>query len=86
LPGSPRIKSIRKVRAIRGLFLRSKKGVNQLQFQVKGQEYFLAFVEDERRWYVFCGNALGMQRIPVYVDAATYERMPSGYEVPKMSS
>ncbi len=40
-----------------------------MQFQVKGQEYFLAFVEDEGRWYVFAPSGDGLQRIPVYVDA-----------------
>jgi len=44
-----------------------------LQFQVKDQEYFLAFVEQERRWYVFAPTAQGVHRIPVYVDAARYE-------------
>ena len=50
-------------------FLGHRKEVNQLQFQVKGQEYFLAFVEDEARWYVFAPSGDGLQRIPVYVDA-----------------
>jgi hypothetical protein len=45
-----------------------------LQFQVNGQEYFLAFVEEERRWYLFAQMAQGVQRIPVYVDAAKQER------------
>jgi len=45
-----------------------------LRFQVKGQEYFLAFVEDERRWYLFTPTQQGMQRMPVYVDAPNYER------------
>ena len=49
-------------------------GVNELQFQIKGKDYFLAFVEDERRWYVFAPMAQGMQRIPVYVDAVKYEK------------
>jgi len=40
-----------------------------LQFEVNGQNYFLAFVEDERRWYVFRNTATGLDRIPVYVDA-----------------
>jgi hypothetical protein len=40
-----------------------------LQFEVNGQTYFLAFVEDERRWYVFAPTAAGVHRIPVYVDA-----------------
>jgi hypothetical protein len=45
-----------------------------LRFEVKGQEYFLAFVEQENRWYVFAPNPSGMQRMPVYVDAAKYDR------------
>lgn len=40
-----------------------------MQFEVNGQNYFLAFVEDERRWYVFANTATGINRIPVYVDA-----------------
>jgi hypothetical protein len=40
-----------------------------LQFEVNGQQYFLGFVEDERRWYVFAPTASGLNRIPVYVDA-----------------
>jgi hypothetical protein len=50
-------------------------GVNQLQFKVKDQDYFLAFVEQEKRYYVFAPTAQGVQRIPVYVDAAKYEKM-----------
>jgi hypothetical protein len=45
-----------------------------LQFQVNDREYFLAFVEDEHRWYVFAPSAEGMHRIPVYVDALKYDR------------
>jgi len=45
-----------------------------LQFQVKGKDYFLAFVEDERRWYVFAPTAQGVHRIAVYVDAVKYEK------------
>ena len=45
-----------------------------MQFQVKGQDYFLAFVEQEKRWYVFAPTPQGVHRIPVYVDAAKYER------------
>ena len=40
-----------------------------MNFTVKGQEYFLAFVENEGRWFVFTPAAQGLQRIPVYVDA-----------------
>ena len=45
-----------------------------MQFQIKGQDYFLAFVEQEKRWYVFSPTAQGINRIPVYVDAVKYER------------
>ncbi len=57
-----------------------------MRFQVKGKEYFLAFVEDERRWYLFSQGAEGMDRMPVYVDAVTGERAASGREIPKLSS
>lgn len=40
-----------------------------MQFQINGQDYFLAFVEDERRWYLFAPKPEGIQRFPVYVDA-----------------
>jgi hypothetical protein len=43
-----------------------------LRFEVKGQEYFLAFVEQENRLFVFAPTATGMQRMPVYVDAAKW--------------
>jgi hypothetical protein len=45
-----------------------------VQFQIKGQDYFLAFVEQEKRWYVFSPTPQGINRIPVYVDAVKYER------------
>jgi len=41
-----------------------------LQFEVNGQKYFLAFIEEERRWYVFAPSPSGLNRIPVYVDAS----------------
>ena len=40
-----------------------------MEFEVNGEKYFLAFVEDERRWYVFAPTASGLNRIPVYIDA-----------------
>jgi hypothetical protein len=43
-----------------------------VRFEVKGQEYFLAFVEQENRLYLFAPTPGGLQRIPVYVDAAKY--------------
>ena len=45
-----------------------------MQFQVKGKDYFLAFVEDEKRWYVFAPTSQGVHRIPVYVDETKYEK------------
>lgn len=44
-----------------------------MRFEVRGQEYFLAFVQDERRWYVFAPSPEGIGRIPVYADAPKYE-------------
>jgi len=46
-----------------------------LQFEVNGQTYFLAFVEDERRWYVFAPRSQGVLRIPVYVDAPASDKL-----------
>ena len=40
-----------------------------MQFEINGQEYFLAYAEEEHRWYVVHPTAQGMHRIPVYVDA-----------------
>jgi hypothetical protein len=57
-----------------------------LQFQVKGQEYFLAFVEKENRWYVFAPTPEGVQRMPVYVDVVKFESGPSGQERPLHNS
>jgi hypothetical protein len=45
----------------------------KLQFEVNGKQYFLAFVEDERRLYVFSPTPKGMERMPVYVDAVNYD-------------
>ena len=46
-----------------------------MQFQIKEQEYFLTFAEEEGRLYVLQPTATGLQRIPVYVDAAKWERI-----------
>jgi hypothetical protein len=46
-----------------------------LQFEVNGQDYFLNFVEDERRWFVLVPTETGVTRIPVYVDVQDYERI-----------
>lgn len=51
-----------------------EKEVNELQFQIKGQDYFLAFVEQEKCWYVFAPTPEGVHRIPVCVDVVKYDR------------
>ena len=50
----------------------------KLQFEINGKQYFLAFVDDERRWYVFSATQKGVERIPVYVDAVKYESFGIG--------
>lgn len=57
-----------------GPWLRFFQGRLELQFRIKDQDYFLAFAEDEGRWYLVSPTATGLQRIPVYVDAAQSER------------
>ena len=39
-----------------------------MQFQVKGQDYFLEYIDEEHSWFVFTQTLDGLQRIPVYVD------------------
>lgn len=46
-----------------------------MQFEIKGQNYFLSYVEEEGRWYVFSPTATGLNRIPVYVDAPGREKV-----------
>jgi hypothetical protein len=53
----------------------NSKGEDKLQFEVNGAEYFLNFVEDERRWFVFAPSPTGLQRLPVYIDGSNYERI-----------
>jgi hypothetical protein len=50
-------------------------GEDKLQFEVNGQEYYLNFIEDERRWFVLVATETGLQRIPVYIDGSKYERI-----------
>jgi len=45
----------------------------ELQFEIDNQMYFLNFVPDEGRWYVFSPTEDGMIRIPVAMDAAPLE-------------
>jgi len=56
-----------------------------LRFEVKGQEYFLAFVEQENKYFVFAPTATGLQRMPVYVDAVKWKAENSA-EINRLSS
>jgi len=56
-----------------------------LKFEVNGQQYFLAFVEEENRLYVFAPTPMGMNRIPVYVDAAKW-KIENSAELKQLSS
>jgi len=57
------------------LLIFGTQGRLKLQFEVKGQAYFLNFAEDEARWYVFAPTLTGITRIPVYVDAVKWDRI-----------
>ena len=54
-----------------------------MRFEVNGQEYFLAFVEEEKKYFVFAPTTEGLQRMPVYVDAAKYDRGSTAAATPK---
>ena len=54
------------------LFWRQAQRGIRLRFEVKGREYWLALAE-ENQFYVFHETGKGIDRIPVYVDAARYE-------------
>ena len=40
-----------------------------MQFEINDQSYFLNYVEDEGRWYVFQPTGSGVIRIPVEMEA-----------------
>jgi len=44
-----------------------------VQFEVNDQTYFVDFVPDEGRWYVFSPTDQGMIKIPVAMDEAPFE-------------
>jgi hypothetical protein len=44
-----------------------------LQFEIDNQMYYLNFVPDEGRWYVFQPTEDGMIRIPVEMEATHFE-------------
>ena len=58
----------------------------ETQFQVKGQEYFLEYIDEEHSWFVFTQSGDGLQRIPVYVDSKKQDRAARKYKgTPKLS-
>ena len=61
-----------KIRQIRGFVFGFESGVS-MQFQVNGQEYFLAFVEKENKLYVLSPTETGLVKMAVYVDGAKQE-------------
>ncbi len=44
-----------------------------MQFEVNDQMYFVNFVPDEGRWYLFSPTEGGIIKIPVAMDAAPFE-------------
>jgi hypothetical protein len=44
-----------------------------LDFQVNDQTYFLGFGDEKGEWEVFIASPNGARRIPVYIDAATFD-------------
>ena len=57
-----------------------------MQFQVKGQEYFVEYIDEEHSWFVFTQSGDGLQRIPVYVDSKKQDRAARKYKgTPKLS-
>jgi hypothetical protein len=71
----PRARCPRDSRRDAGATSFGHQGEEKLQFEVNGQDYFLNFVEDERRWFVLVPTETGVTRIPVYVDVQDYERI-----------
>ena len=41
-----------------------------MQFEVKGQSYFLNYLDDEERWILLRPSFAGIQEIPVEEDSA----------------
>jgi hypothetical protein len=57
-----------------------------MQFQVKGQDYFLEYIDEEHSWFVFTQSFDGLQRIPVYVDGKKVRGAGGRKSTPKLSS
>jgi len=41
-----------------------------MQFEVQGQSYFLKYLDEEGRWFLFRPGAHGIEQIPVEEDSA----------------
>ena len=41
-----------------------------MQFEVLGQQYFLKYLDDEKRWFLFRPSPNGIEQIPVEEDSA----------------
>ena len=41
-----------------------------MQFEVLGQPYFLQYIDDEGRWFLFRPGPRGIEQIPVEEDSA----------------
>ena len=46
-----------------------------MQFEVLGQQYFLKYLDDEERWFLFRPGTHGIEQIPIQEDSAQ-----SGFE------
>ena len=46
---------------------------NELRFEVNGQMFFVNFVPEEGRWFCYAPTPLGLQKIPVSVDASPFQ-------------
>jgi hypothetical protein len=56
-----------------------------MNFEHNGQNYFVNFVPDEGRWFLYAATDTGIQKVPVSSDVY-FERfvMPPTNEEPKM--
>jgi len=46
---------------------------SELRFEVNGQMFFVNFVPEEGRWFCYAPTPMGMQKIPVSIDASPFE-------------
>jgi hypothetical protein len=60
--------------------------MEKMNFEVKGQAYFLNFVPDEGQWFLYTPTSTGIQRIPVTSDhhVGRFVLPPTADEEPKV--